>query len=311
MNVPFVICDVFTDTRFGGNPLAVITDARGVSDADMQRIAREFGFSETTFVLPPDEASPGGADDGTAATADDGATHRVRIFTPTTELPFAGHPNVGTAFALALRSGDDAPDTFRFREGAGLVDVTVERDGDGIVCELRAPEPFHVGDEIDLARVADAVGLDVADLSTAVHAPRFASVGLPFAIAELVDRAALARARPDPSAFARIGRPLGERAVLLYHRDGESAIDCRMFFEHVVVAEDPATGSANGALAGLLASLGPVRDGELRFTSRQGDDMGRPSRIALRARVDGGRVTDVFVGGRSVLVAEGRLQLDG
>ena len=302
MRVPFVICDVFTDTRFGGNPLAVITDARGVSDADMQRIAREFGFTETTFVLPPDDG-------------DDEATHRVRIFTPVSELPFAGHPNVGTAFVLANAAetgGGEPPSGFRFREGAGLVAVSVVREGGGIVCELRAPEPVHVGEPIDEALVAGAVGLAAGDVSSERHPPRFASVGLTFAVAEVVDRAALARACPDPVAFARFGGPPEHRAVLLHCAgDAEDEIDCRMFFDHDGVGEDPATGSANGALAGLLATLDPRPDVELAWRSCQGDDMGRPSRLALRATRRDGAVCDVFVGGRSVAVAEGVLHLDG
>ena len=235
----------------------------------------------------------------------------MRIFTPSTELPFAGHPNVGTAFVLAARAGEDAPATYRFREGAGLVEVDVERRPDGVFCEVRAPEPLHVGAEADPTLVAAACGLGVADVSTARHAPRYASVGLPFLVAELVDRDALARARPDAATFARLGRPLGERAIHLYRRDGDGGIDARMFFEHEHLAEDPATGSANAALAGLLASLDPRPDAELAWEARQGEDMGRPSRLRLRAIKRGGVVREVFVGGCAVEVAEGTLRLDG
>jgi len=298
MKVPYVICDVFTDTRFGGNPLAVVTDARGVSDADMQRIAREFGFSETTFVLPAEQG------------ARHGATHRVRIFTPAVELPFAGHPNVGTAFVLASAPDGHAVERYRFLEGAGIVDVSVRREPDGMVCELAAPEPLHIGETVDIALVAGACGLETADVSTVRHSPRFASIGLPFVFMEVVDRAALARAKPRVETFARLPLPIGHRAIHLYCRNGAEAIDGRMFFEHESVVEDPATGSANGALAGLLASIDPRADGEMRWQARQGDDMGRPSRLSLRAVKQRGVVHEVYVGGHSVLVAEGVLHLD-
>ena len=297
MQVPFVICDVFTDVRFGGNPLAVITDARGVTDADMQRIAREFGFSETTFVLPADAGDEGGA------------THRVRIFAPSGELPFAGHPNVGTAFVLAAGEEGESVEAFRFREGAGLVEVSVARDEAVTRCEFRAPEAFRAGDEVDPALVARACGLVPEDISTSRHVPVLASVGLPFVVAEVVDRAALARARPDVVGFGALTGAPEHRGVHLYCRQVDGSLDCRMFSGHGSVSEDAATGSANAALGGLLASLDPRPDGEIRWTVRQGEDMGRPSRLAVRVVRRGGEVEAVHVGGRSVWVADGMLRL--
>src|SRR5262245_19534326 len=189
MRYRYLICDVFTDRLFGGNPLAVLPDASGLSSRRMQQIAREFNFSESTFVLPPET----------------GHTRRVRIFTPTKEIPFAGHPNVGTAFALAA-TGElgplEAEVTVTFEEGAGPVPVAIQTRADGsIACELTAPEPLSLGDPLPASEIAAAVSLRPEDLDTRAHPPRTASVGLPFVMARLATRGALERARSDAGAL--------------------------------------------------------------------------------------------------------------
>ena len=176
MRYRYYICDVFTDTRFGGNQLAVLPEAAGLSDRQMQQIAREFNFSESTFVFP----------------AETGHTRRVRIFTPATEVPFAGHPNIGTAFALATAGalGEiDGSISVTFEEKAGLVPVSIRRRaGEAIWCELSAPNPLSLGGTIPAQFLAVAVSLDPEDVVTRTHLPQVASVGLPFLFAELTDR---------------------------------------------------------------------------------------------------------------------------
>ena len=294
----YLHCDVFTDAIFGGNPLAVLPDARGLSDAQMQRIAREFNFSETSFVLPPES----------------GNTRRVRIFTPSIEVPFAGHPNVGTAFALAI-SGELGPlagaRSVVFEEKAGLVPITIERrPGGAIFCELSAPAPLSVGKSVSAATLAAAVSLDVRDVATAVHAPSAFSVGLPFLFAELVSRDALARARTDPAgvdALAVAGVPAD---VHLYVRSGDDFdLRTRMFAPKDGVPEDPATGSANVALAAALAHFDAKGSGSFRFKIAQGVEMGRPSVLEARVEKQGGAVTEARIGGTSVLVAEGWMEV--
>jgi len=178
----YYTCDVFTGSRFGGNQLAVLPEAKGISDRQMQQVAREFNFSETTFVLP----------------AEQGKDRRVRIFTPTREIPFAGHPNVGTAFVLATIGAFgkiDAPRTVTFEEKAGPVPVSIRRQDGTFSCELTAPEGLSLGKTIPADLLATAVSLTPGDVVTTTHLPQVASVGLPFLMAELKDRAALGRAR--------------------------------------------------------------------------------------------------------------------
>jgi trans-2,3-dihydro-3-hydroxyanthranilate isomerase len=284
----FVTVDVFTDTRFGGNPLAVFPDARGLSDAEMQALAAEFNLSETTFVLPP---------------SDPANTARVRIFTPKVEMPFAGHPNVGTGYVLGgLRAGD----SFRFEEIAGLVDVALFRDGSGAVTQatIAAPKPLLLGTEFTPVQLAGCTGIEPSEIVTENHRPVEASLGNPFVIAEVAP-AALTRARPDGAEFRRVGATMPELAdrfaVYLYARDG-AALRARMFSPALGVMEDPATGSAAAPLAALLLKLSGAPSAAWDIV--QGVEMGRPSLLRTTARVapDGIRAT---VGGACVRVLEG------
>lgn len=296
---PFFVCDVFTSRRFGGNQLAVLPDALGLSSDQMQRIAREFNFSETTFVLPPEQ----------------GHTRRVRIFTPAREVPFAGHPNVGTAFVLAATGelgglGDGA--RVVFEEAAGLVPVSVDRGRDGgLRCELAAPQSLSLGPDVDPESVAAAVSLGADEVATGTHPPRVAGVGLPFLIAELVNRDALGRARTDAAALdALVERGITPDIHLWVRGDERFDLRTRMFAPLDGVPEDPATGSANCALAALLAHCRQESDVSLRWRIAQGVEMGRPSVLEARAEKVEGEVTGVWIGGACAMVAEGTIQVE-
>jgi len=302
MNYRYVTCDVFTDTRFGGNPLAVLPDAEGLSDLQMQQIAREFNYSETTFVFPPET----------------GHTRKVRIFTPSQEVPFAGHPNVGTAFVLA-RSGAlgeiQSSISVTFEEKAGLVPITIrETHGEIVSCELQAPQRVSLGKKILPALIATALSLDVDDLVTTTHEPQVVSVGLPFVMAELRDRGALERIRTNVSGFERIRELLngGLRASLYAYTRSDEAVDirARMFAPLSGVPEDPATGSAGCAVTGLLSQHDKRTSGHYSYEIAQGVEMGRPSRLQARAEKSNGVVQATWIGGACVLVAEGFIALD-
>ena len=205
----FVTVDVFTDRRFGGNPLAVFPDASGLSDSDMQSLAAEFNLSETTFVLPAQDPSN---------------TARVRIFNRTSEMPFAGHPNVGTGWVLACL-GRDREGVLRFEELAGLVEVRIERNNASTVT-IAAPQPLSLGAEMPVDLLAACVGIEAEDVLVATHRPVAASVGNSFVIAE-VTASALTRAAPDMSRFRAAVKAfpaLGPRGLplYLYAHDGES-----------------------------------------------------------------------------------------
>ncbi|SIQ43621.1 PhzF family phenazine biosynthesis protein [Bosea sp. TND4EK4] len=292
---PYETLDVFTDKPFGGNQLAVFTDARGLTSEQMQSLAAEMNYSETTFVLPPDDP----ADDA-----------RVRIFTRTAEMPFAGHPNVGTAFVLA-RHGRDRGGVLRFEEIAGLVRVEVVRDASGAVtgATIAAPQPLTRSIELPAEAIAACAGLSPSDIVVTNHRPVRASVGVFFVLAE-VTLEALSRATPDLSHFRAVRDKTpeleGRFSLFLYARDGVADIRARMFAPISGTWEDPATGSASATVAALLLSLD--HRSEARFTLTQGVEMGRPSLLHLTARrgEDGIRAT---VGGACVPMFRGEALL--
>ncbi|HEU5246951.1 MAG TPA: PhzF family phenazine biosynthesis protein [Candidatus Udaeobacter sp.] len=299
MKYRYYICDVFTDTRFGGNQLAVLPQADGLSAQQMQQIAREFNFSETTFVLP----------------AKAGHTRHVRIFTPAREIPFAGHPNVGTAFVLASigEFGEMKSSlTLTFEEEAGLVSVAIhESEGKIASCELTAPQSLSFGKTLPVQLVAAAISVDVKDVVTNTHGPQVTSVGLPFVMVELRDRSVLERARISMSGFeALVAQDIMPDVYLYIQASDGFDIRARMFAPLSGVPEDPATGSANCALAGLLAHYSPQPNGSFSWRIAQGVEMGRPSTLIARAEKVDGVVQTTRIGGASILVSEGVIYLD-
>ena len=299
----YVTADVFTERMFGGNPVAVVLDAAGLSTAQMQALASEFNYSETTFVLPP---------------RDPAHTAWVRIFTPSREVPFAGHPNVGTAFVLAREMaarGEAVPDRLVFEEAAGLVPLDLLCEGGTVVgAELTAPEPLSRRAQVTPGHAAACLSLAPEDVRTEAHAPQVVSVGLPFLVVELASRDALRRAKPNREAYGGLFPLDGAMAVYAYtrdvtgggHEEAGTDVQARMFTPRMT--EDPATGSATAAVTALLADLSG--GAELRLRVGQGVDMGRPSLLRARAVRQDGAVT-AFVGGRCVAVMEGDLMLAG
>jgi trans-2,3-dihydro-3-hydroxyanthranilate isomerase len=294
----YVTVDVFTDRLFGGNPLAVVLDAEGLSTTQMQSIATEFNYSETTFVLPP---------------RDSAHTAHVRIFTSRVEVPFAGHPNVGTAVVLAreFEAQAAAPERFVFEEAAGLVPIRLIRDGSRVVgAELTAPERLSVGPTVSLEDAAACLGLPITDIRSAVHPPQVVSVGLRFLAVELSSREALRRSRPNAAEHERVLPPVGTDAVYAYVRGAAvGEIHARVFAPIDASVEDPATGSANGAVISLLASLHPERDGDANWRIEQGVDMGRPSLLLGRTEKRDGVVVAVHVSGHAVEVMRGQINV--
>ena len=302
MKLDFVTVDVFTDRQFGGNPLAVITNAQGLSGERMQAIAAEFNLAETTFVLPP---------------KDPAHTAEVRIFTPKAEMPFAGHPNVGTAFVLA-RAGTSygrpvTGDRLVFEEKAGLVNMDITHEnGVAVATRLAAPVPLSFGEEIDPTLVAQACSLKADELKLDVHPPRVASCGAPLLFVELKSREALKRAAPRAEIFAR---ELPRDRIVGIHlymqaKDGEIDVHTRMFAPEHGIPEDPATGAANVALIGVLAHHRPEADITLAKTIGQGFDMGRPSVLQASAEKKAGQVVATYIGGRCKPMMSGMIELD-
>jgi trans-2,3-dihydro-3-hydroxyanthranilate isomerase len=289
----YYTCDVFTDRRFGGNPLAVLTDAHGLDDGTMQAIAREFNFSETTFVTAP---------------ADRRHTARVRIFTPGGELPFAGHPTVGTAFVLASIGAAPGADELVFEEGVGPVHVRIDRRGGQIDrCTLTAARlPERLASVGQRTRLAAMLGLHAGDV---VAPGEVWSCGVAFTVVPLASVPALERARLDRDRWARLlGEQEGQKVYPVARVDN-TTWRVRMFAPSLGVAEDPATGSAAAALAGWLAAHEPGASGTRHWRILQGEEIGRPSEIALEADLVSGTPSAVRVGGRCVMVGEGTLRL--
>ncbi len=316
----YVTADVFTDRQFGGNPLAVVLDAGGLTGDEMLAVTREFNYSETTFVLPPER----------------GGAARVRIFTPGREVPFAGHPTVGTAHVLfatgALRADGDAA-SIVLEEEVGDVPVRVRfadapadaAPADGLggrepsFAELTAAEAPSERDAPDAALLAEALSLAPGDLLGGDYAPRMASCGLPFVLVPVRDRGAVARARVRHDAWERALPPdAWTRELMVFAMGGGTPggaaaggadVRARVFVPGLSVPEDPATGSANAALGGYLARRTPRLDGALAWTVEQGVEMGRPSLLRVSVDKRGGEVAAVRVGGQAVVVSAGTMYL--
>ncbi|MFR9723799.1 PhzF family phenazine biosynthesis protein [Streptomyces sp. MS19] len=284
----FVLADVFTERVFGGNQLAVLPDARGLTDEEMQALAREFNFSESAFVLPPDDAAH---------------TRRLRIFTPDEELPFAGHPTVGTAAVLAARGA--VRDRLLLEEGVGLVSVEV----DGTFSRLTLTSPYETPDHYpSVTAVAKALSVSPEDIVETWYG----GVGLRFCFVRLADRAAVDRTVLDRAAW--LAEPTsGEWSRNLYvfagHFKDGGRLYSRSYADLLNGAEDPATGSAAVGLVAAMAQRHGCRAEEYTLRIDQGVAMGRPSDIHASARARDGALTSVSVGGHTVIVGEGTLRL--
>jgi trans-2,3-dihydro-3-hydroxyanthranilate isomerase len=294
----YVTVDVFTQQPFCGNQLAVVFDAEGLTAAQMQAIATEFNYSETTFVLPPRDA---------------GHTAHIRLFTPRVEIPFAGHPNVGTAVALARKletQGSPPADDLVFEEAAGLVPIRLLREAGAVVgAELTAPEQLSVRSPVSVDDAAACIALSPQDIATSTHPPQVISVGLPFLVVEVASRDALRRAKPNAIDHERVLPKVGTDSVFAYVRGSEIGhLHARMFAPLDATIEDPATGSASAATIALLAQLAPEVHSDLIWRIEQGVDMGRPSLILGRTEKRAGVVTAVHIGGHAVLVMHGLLR---
>lgn len=289
----FITMDVFTQERFGGNPLAIVPDADGLDDATMQKIAAEANLSETVFIH-----HSGGS-----------GNPQLRIFTPKSELPFAGHPTVGTAIYLAEESGADIPQLTMVTR-AGAVTAHIRRSAEGLtLAEITSPRPPRARPASSAAACAAAISLQEQDIA---HAPRICDAGNPFTVVPVGSRDALSRARLDFMAWAAGPGKSEAPKLFIIHIDEDDAgrvIHARMFAPSIGIAEDPATGSAAVALPALLHELQKLSDGEHQWQVHQGVDMGRPSLMQLRVVVAHGSVASSHVGGTAVRVISGSIQL--
>jgi len=300
----FLTADIFTSTRFGGNQLAVLPDARGLTTEQMQTITREFNYSESTFVFPPDDPKN---------------TRRVRIFTPGSELPFAGHPTVGTAFVLATidavkLTGDET--RIVLEEGVGPVPVVIRsRNGKPSFCQFSVAKLPQVGKPLPpRAALAAVLSLSEDDLLDGDWSAEVVSCGLPFSFVPVRNRAAVAKSRIRMDQWEKHLAGTDGENVMVFAMDPEQPghdVRARMYGPgpSVNVPEDPATGSACAALGGYLATRSGERDGTMRWVVEQGYEMGRPSLIHVESDLADGRVRAVRVGGDSVLVTEGTINI--
>ena len=303
MRYHYYTADVFTDQPFGGNQLAVFPAARGLSAAQMQHIASEFNFSESTFVFPPQQPNH---------------TRRVRIFTPGAEMPFAGHPTVGTAHVLAA-IGEIAltgeVTKVVLEEGVGPVPVSIRaREGKPVFAELTAAKLPQFGSPAPEPEVfARVLSLSVDDLLyTGTEFPQAISCGVPFWFVPLRTRDAVRRARLNRDAWDQDIAPLWAREIFLFSYEAEhpgSDLRARMFAPALGIGEDPATGSACTALAGYLGTRNATREGTLHWRVEQGFEMGRPSILEVEADKRDGEITSIRVGGCTVMMCEGTLEV--
>jgi len=289
----FATLDVFTNRRFAGNPLAVVLDPEGLDTAAMQTIAREFGHPETVFVFPPQDRAH---------------RARVRIFTPARELPFAGHPTVGTAVLLGLRDGAAVGGDIVLEEGIGPVRCTLETSGNGQGSArfALAQLPCEVGAAPDNATIAAALGIAPAEIGFGDFRPSRWSAGNPFTFVPIAGLAAMARCSPDLPGF---GAAFGTGGAYLFCRETAEpghAFHARMFGQALGIREDPATGSAAAAFVGVLGQH--VGEGAHALTIEQGYEMGRPSLIRLAMTMQAGKLVSATIAGDAVIVTEGTIE---
>ncbi|MBL9052610.1 MAG: PhzF family phenazine biosynthesis protein [Tabrizicola sp.] len=295
-SLTFHTCDVFTETRFAGNPLAIVLGADDLTPAQMQTLAREFNLSETIFVQAP---------------ANPAHTARVRIFFPTAEIPFAGHPTIGCAIHLANAMGDgDFDRNLVLEEEAGLVPVRVWRRGRTTRAEFVAPVIPHgvtAAKLAPVAQIAAALDLRAEEIGFPNHHPGVWQGGPRFMYVPVVSLEALARARPMEPAWSGVIRAAGVDSIYLYTPGQDCDFRARMYSPTAGIPEDPATGSASAILAAQLLASGALGEGENRVALHQGFEMGRPSVIGLTIQVAGGALQQVRIAGCAVPVSQGRI----
>jgi trans-2,3-dihydro-3-hydroxyanthranilate isomerase len=297
--VRYVTLDVFTDRAFGGNQLAVFPDAREIPEELLLTITREFNYSETTFCYPP---------------SDPRFSSTVRIFTPGAEVPFAGHPTVGTAVALAqlgLAGSATGESLLLLDEKVGPIPVTVRMTpGQAGYAQFSVAKLPEFGPPApSRGKLAEILGLDAEDIN---GTPAAVSCGLAFLLVPLRSVDAVARARVRLEKWEATLKHSWASEIFVFAKDpagGDTHYHARCFVPGLNVPEDPATGSANADLAGYLASKSPLTDGTLRWTVDQGVEMGRPSRLEIEADKAGGEITAVRVGGHAVMVCEGTIAI--
>jgi trans-2,3-dihydro-3-hydroxyanthranilate isomerase len=301
VKLPYRRLDVFTERPLAGNPLAVVLDADGLDSAQMQAIAREFNLSETVFVL---------------RARDPVNTARLRIFTPAVELPFAGHPTIGAAALIASERARDilgqAPIRLVLEEEVGEIFCEVARVNGALRAQFVVPRPPEIFEEtLDAPRLSAALGLSADDVGFDAHRPVIASAGLPFAFVPVASRAVLNRAKPDVAAL-KAALLMERPAACLYTRETEDSanhVQARVFVLGLGAGEDPATGSAAAAFAAVAAKFEHPEDGEHTLQIEQGYAMGRPSLLTVSMQVCERTLTQIAVGGASVIVGEGFLRL--
>lgn len=302
----FIQCDVFTQQAFGGNPLAVFPEGDGIGDAMMQTIAREMNLSETVFVLPPTDPAK--------------ALRRLRIYTPGTELPMAGHPVVGTWNVLAQLGvvsppeGGDGIVTIHQELKVGILPVAIEFSGGEPLKVVMTQPPPQIGEPLDLTEaVARALSLSASDIGFDGFPVVIASTAVPFLMAPVRAREALSRIVTNSSALSELIQQTGVSGIYAVspetHR-AEALVSSRMFSDATLgIGEDPATGSAAGPLAATLVHFGVAQpvNGLARFVIEQGVDMGRPSYIEAEVEGERGAVRLARIGGATVTVAKGEM----
>ena len=291
----FATLDVFTGRRFTGNPLAVVLDAEGLDDPTMQAVAREFGHPETVFTFAPEQS---------------GSRARLRIFTPARELPFAGHPTVGTAVLLGLRDGLAAGQGMVLEEKVGPVRCVLESlGGDHAFARFTAPQaPAEAGAAPDDAMIAAALDLAASDIGFKTFRASRWSAGNPFTFVPVSGLAAMRRCHPDPAAFKAAFGAMGMAYVFC----GETAapnrhFHARMFAPEAGIPEDPATGSAAAAFPSVLIRFASPGEGQHTVRIEQGYEMGRPGLIELGMTVTGGTLGPITIGGEAIIVTSGTI----
>lgn len=294
--LPFFVYDVFTVQPYTGNPLAIVEQAEGLSTAQMQTMARQFNLSETIFVMPPRDA---------------GHRARVRIFFPTAEIPFAGHPTLGCAVHLTRAEFDAGASQVEIvlEEEAGLVPVTLTRQADGSVEGwFSAPVlPEVAGGTVLAEALPAALGLDPEDVGLPGHSPAIWQGGPSFGYVPLASLEALSRAQPTGPAWDEVCAAAGIESFYLYTPGANTDWQARMYAPAHGIAEDPATGSATALFAAQLLEAGALDDGETQLSLAQGVEMGRPSRLGLAVTVRSGALVEIRVGGSAVPVSSGQI----